>query len=138
MKRIIQPKISGAGKISPPQISSEKSSVFSKPFFSFQYLTCKDYDLDACSREEKVALVSRLVKLSMMTWDEIHASDRHAYGVEKIPRKQLKRTVPSSVTEETSFTVFRFTSNKQPMVGFRTENVFHILFLDPKFSLYEH
>lgn len=58
-------------------------------------------------------------------------------GFEKIEPSQVRQSLPSSVTEDVNLIAFRF-SGKAPMVGYRDGQVFHVLWLDHDFSLYDH
>jgi len=54
------------------------------PIFCFRYMD-KDYHLEKCQKDEKVALIQRLVKLSQeFTWKRIQHEDKHHWGSEKI------------------------------------------------------
>jgi len=138
MKKICAPSTKSAGIITPPSLSIKDPQFLNRPCFSFQYLQRGEYHLDACDDPDKVCLIDRLVKMSALTWAQIHSSGRHGWGTEKIPRSKLRAAVPEGITDEVEFLVIRFSGRKQPMVGFRTANIFHIVFLDPKFRLYDH
>ncbi len=45
--------------------------------------------------------------------------------------------MPSVVTEEVNLIAFRF-CGKAPVVGFRARRIFHVLWLDRAFKLYDH
>lgn len=49
----------------------------------------------------------------------------------------MKVVVPPSITEDTPILSFRF-SGKAPMVGFRREEVFYVVWLDRAFDVYPH
>ena len=61
-----------------------------------------------------------------MTWQEIINVPRHGLGHEIIPND-----------ESVNILAFRF-SGQKPMVGYRQENVFYIIWLDRNFTLYDH
>ncbi|NET55654.1 MAG: hypothetical protein F6K47_05640 [Symploca sp. SIO2E6] len=46
------------------------------PIFSFRYLD-KTHGLDSCNKDEKVALVSTLYKLSQFSWKDLRNAPRH-------------------------------------------------------------
>ena len=106
------------------------------PIFSFLYLQDR-YCITKCSKEEKIGFVDAMRKLSKLTWNQIRSSDRHTLGTEKINRGQIKVQVPSSISEDNSFFAIRFHQLK-PMVGFREDNIFHIVWFDRDYSLYDH
>lgn len=108
------------------------------PLFSLHYLsTHPHYSLAACSRKEKAAFADTLGKLSQLSWAEINQAPRHGSGYEKIARSAIKEPIPSHVTEDVTIIAFRF-CGKAPMVGYRKLEVFHILWLDRLFTLYDH
>jgi len=53
------------------------------------------------------------------------------------PRNALKAPVPDDIDDDGEFLALRF-SGKKPMVGFRSSRIFHVVWFDSKFSLYEH
>ena len=109
------------------------------PLFCFQYL--QDSSIKKCKDGEFLYnFLMRLKKLSEMGWKEIHVSPRHKYGVEKIPVSQIKPKLPLSITPDvTELTVFRACTDNRPFLGFRTENVFHVVFIEAAFNdIYDH
>lgn len=72
-----------------------------------------------------------------MSWLEIRNAPRHGLGTEKISRDSLKVIVPASITEDVQFLALRF-SGMKPMVGFRRNEIFHVVWLDRAFSLFNH
>jgi len=67
----------------------------------------------------------------------VEQADRHGNGKENIEQKRIRRPMPSIVTGDVKLWALRF-SGKKPMVGFRSGDVFHILWLDHSFDLYPH
>ncbi|WP_208937066.1 Panacea domain-containing protein [[Haemophilus] ducreyi] len=111
-----------------------------------------DIDFDKFSNEEKDLLNDindvygqfsawklRNNKLSKFTWQELRNSPRHGCGTEKIEHKAIKGcSVPDFIIEQNiSLLAFRF-QGKKPMVGYRENQIFHILWLDRDYSLYNH
>lgn len=134
--RIRQPHPSQGQKVRLPNLNNTERPDECHPVFSFEYLN-KDYDVDSCTKDERAALCSKLAKLSKMTWTQIKQSPRHGLGFEKISRNSIKSGIPAAVTPEVDLLAFRFCDLK-PMVGFRVESVFFIVWLDRDFSLYDH
>jgi hypothetical protein len=59
-------------------------------------------------------------------------------GFEKIAKDSIKGSKPTFITEDLNeFLSFRF-SGKKPMVGYRIQNVFYVLWFDLDFTLYKH
>jgi hypothetical protein len=107
-----------------------------KPCFCFQYIH-SEYNSSVCTDEQKIALVHTLEKLSALTWVDIEGSHRHGLGAEKITKSSIHPTIPNTVPHDAVFLAIRF-AGKAPMIGFRERNIFHIVFLDSKFSVYDH
>ncbi|MGL4566935.1 MAG: hypothetical protein ACRCU6_00235 [Fusobacteriaceae bacterium] len=113
-----------------------KPIQFEHPIFCLKFLH-KDFSLDQCDKNDKSALVDQIYKLSQMTWKDIMLAPKHGMGSEKISSNSLKATVNGNFSEDETILALRF-SGKKPMVGIKRNNIFHILFLDIKFSLYNH
>ena len=111
---------------------------FEHPIFCFKYLREKKHGLKQCTIKEKEKLLHRLHKLSQMTWRDIQFAPKHGLGSEKIARKALSSiSLPDIITPDVNFYAIRFDGPK-PMIGFRTDYVFHIVFLDTKMKAYKH
>ena len=60
------------------------------------------------------------------------------WGMSRSPRDALRAPIPSHITADVQrFIAFRFVG-QAPMVGYRVQAVFYILWLDRTFTLYEH
>lgn len=75
--------------------------------------------------------------MSQLTWQQLSQAPRHGQGFESIARKAIKGTFPSVLTQDVTILAFRF-NGKAPMVGFRSGEVFHVVWLDRTFELYDH
>jgi hypothetical protein len=96
------------------------------------------YSLENCTSKEKQAFVERMVRLSKLTWGKIIHAPRQALGSEKIKRNSIRGdSVPSKIPPDVDFLALRF-HGKAPMVGFRERDIFHIVWLDRDFTLYDH
>lgn len=75
-----------------------------------------------------------------MGWEEIRKSQRHSFGMEKIPVKNIKPQCPNFITPDvTHLDVFRATGGNKVFVGLQQENVFHIIFIEADFGdVYNH
>ncbi|MCB2218429.1 MAG: hypothetical protein KQH59_20405 [Desulfobulbaceae bacterium] len=120
------------GDGSSDQIPPEKLP----PIFSLRDLE-KNYCVLKCELQDKAAFADTLRKISALTWAELKSNPRHSLGYEKISRSSLKVAVPGKISADVSFIAFRF-SGKKAMVGYRDKEVFHILWLDRNFSVYNH
>jgi hypothetical protein len=106
------------------------------PVFCLRHLA-DGWKISDCERDDQAAFALTAEKLSQLTWQEIRSAPRHGLGTEKISRDALKAAVPATVTEDVQFLAFRF-SGKKAMVGFRSREIFHVVWLDPSFTLYDH
>jgi len=122
------------------KIKSHAASTISPqqqyPAFSLRYLDQK-YGLANCDKEQKAALIETIHKLSELTWNQIYSSNRHASGCEKISRDSIKVPIPKHIPEDANFIAFRF-YGMAPMIGYRDETIFYIIWLDIHFSVYSH
>jgi hypothetical protein len=106
------------------------------PIFCLHYVV-PAYCITLCSDGDKLAFVKRIRQLSGMTWNEIIQADRHGFGREKIPRDVLHPQIPAHITEDVTLIALRF-SGLKPMVGYQRNDVFHIVWFDRDFDLYDH
>jgi hypothetical protein len=110
-----------------------------KPKFSLEFLS-KAYCLSNCQQLEKAAFADAILTLTQLTWAQIGQAPRHGLGFEKIDRKSITgkdSAIPNVITDDVNIIAFRF-HGKAPMVGFRREDTFFVVWLDRAFSLYNH
>lgn len=106
--------------------------------FSFTKMPEGKYNVESILDNKLLALLlKRLKKLSTMTWKEIKQCPRHGAGFESIEKRSINGKLPQSITEDTDIIVFRYLGKKE-MAGYRSGKIFHILFVDQDFSLYNH
>lgn len=106
------------------------------PLFSFEFMQ-PDYCVSACTSDERSSVLSKLRTLSQMTWQQIKQADRHGLGCEIIARHSFHVAIPKFLTDEVNLLAIR-AIGKAPMVGFRTGRIFHILWVDRDFTVYDH
>lgn len=124
------------GKNIKPTNDLFPKSLFNYPIFCFKYMH-KDYHVDKCEREEKLSLLDRICKLSTMTWEQIQFAPKHGLGTEKISQDSIKCGKPLHITPDVTFYALRF-DGKKPMVGYKSDFIFHLVYLDRDFTLYNH
>ncbi len=107
-----------------------------KPVFSFHYLQ-DSHCISLCSTKQKASFVNTMRLLSKLTWQEIKSLPKHGLGSEKIPRNSMYATVPNQVAEDEALLAFRF-FGRAPMVGIRRQQIFHIIWFDKDFNVYNH
>jgi len=120
----------------PPPLPSTRNYDLEPPIFCFRYLD-KTHGLDSCDKDEKAAVVSTLYKLSQLSWRELRLAPRHGVGYEIINRNSFRVPIPNYITPDVDLIAFRF-SGLKPMVGYRDEAIFRIVWLDRSFEVYDH
>lgn len=97
----------------------------------------RDFCLQRCETAEKAAFADAIFQLAQLPWSQIMQLPRHGMGCEKIARTAISGGIPAALTEDTNIIAFRF-HGKAPMVGFRREDTFYVVWLDRAFKLYDH
>ncbi len=134
-KRRLRPQPPGRGQHIAPQPPVEESPEQRPPVFCLRYMR-RPYSVDDCDKDDKAAFASRLYLLSQMTWAQIKMADRHGAGTEKIATNSI-RVGTDHLPQDVDLLALRFSGNK-PMVGYRDGVVFHIIWLDHSFTVYNH
>ena len=134
-KKIKQPELNKGKHFSPHYVESDNADLH-PPYFSLRYLT-KSHCISNCTDNEKVGFVDKIFRLSQINWLEIKKSQRHGLGFEVIDRKCIRQPIPSSIPEDATIIAFRFHEFK-PMVGYRRNVTFFIIWFDRDYSLYDH
>ena len=124
-----------SGRIKEPIVYKVDSST-QNPIFCLHYLD-RAYGLSKCEKNLKVSLIHKLYELSQLTWNQITSTDRHGLGLEAIPYEQIRGRMPTHITSDQKFIAIRF-HQLRPMVGYRIERIFHIVWLDYNMELYDH
>jgi hypothetical protein len=127
---------SKVGKNIKSENSEHTPYKFEYPVFSFKEIK-RGYEVDECNNEEKSSLASKLARIGIHSWIELHNADRHGIGCEKIAKTAI-RTRTDFLQPDVTLLAFRF-YGLAPMIGYRCSvGVFHILWLDRKRKLYKH
>ena len=138
------------GRIKPaPQLGGSRFGITSDPTrtppdtekcpsFSFRHLSDNDrFKFDACDTNEKCGIWDKLRILSQLTWQQIEHDKRHGNGTETLAKSAIRTSIPDCIDKAPVILAFHATGNV-PIVGFRDEAVFYIVWLDPKRKLYKH
>jgi len=108
------------------------------PVFSLEKLEPGYYCFSKLDQKDKAAFAESIFKRRNIPWREIKNLPRHGLGLEKIAKSSIKTILPKHITEDFNFFLaFRF-SGKKPMVGYRINEIFYVLWFDHNFTLYEH
>lgn len=127
-------RIGSTSRIKENEILDDKINY---PVFCFKYLH-RNYNIDKCENDDKIKFIEQIIKLSGLTWQDIEYSPRHGMGTEKIQRSAIKLDLPKEITDDVvHFLAFRFNGRK-PFVGFRDRFIFHVLYIDSDYTLYDH
>ena len=135
-KKIRHPKQAKSQRITIP-IPYKTPSLIEYPAFSLFYLQ-NSYCIRKCTQEEKANFAEKLRILSKLTWNQIWSASHQGLGCEKIRSNQITgATIPANISPDVTFLAIRF-SGEKPMIGFRTDNIFNIVWFDRDFTLYSH
>lgn len=124
----------------PPLLSRDIENYvkIDYPLFSFRHLQHASFT-DCKEVTFFQNFMKRLKNLSELGWNGINASQRHSYGMEKLPQNIIKPQLPTIITPEVQLFAFRATGNNLPFVGFREGKIFHIVFIETSFGdIYNH
>lgn len=105
------------------------------PLFSFRYL--KNISIKDCNDPKFFFdYLSRLQKLSELGWAGIRKSHSHSYGMEPMPRNQIRHNglLPDFVTKDVDLHVFRAVGDNRVMVGLQKGKIFHVFFIETRFG----
>jgi hypothetical protein len=135
-KRLKRRKSSGRGKIKAPEGKPLVNYDLNPPLFSLSHVATS-HCITSCETPDRAAFASRIRELSQLTWRQIKSTGRHGLGFEKIPRDKLRVGVPETITEDVKFIAFRF-SGMKPMIGYRVNDIFHVIWFDRSLDVYDH
>ena len=133
-KKLKQPQ-KNQGRLKP-STSNKKPPDQLPPLFSLRYLS-PGHCISKCNRAERAAFADRLRRISQLTWAELRQAPRHGLGYEKIARNAIKPGIPRHIKDDVKFIAFRFDALKS-MIGYKEGDVFHIIWLDRSFDVYDH
>lgn len=107
------------------------------PIFCFRYLQA-DHDFEKCEADEKRQFLEQMMRLSKMTWEEINLAPRHGLGSEKISMASIKPKCPDFITDDVNYLLALRFDGKKPFLVHRDRFIAHVIFIDNKFSVYNH
>ena len=137
MGKVKRPEIAHGNRIPAPILPPDNSDRFNYPVFCLKYLH-RDYDVDSCSIEDRASLIRQMANLSRLSWDEIKLTPRHGMGSEKISRNSIRPSIPKEITSDVdSFIALRY-SGRKTIIGFRNQFIFHLVYIDRDFTVYNH
>ncbi|MGE4558308.1 MAG: hypothetical protein AB7D07_16010 [Desulfovibrionaceae bacterium] len=131
-RHLLSRKPKGGGRLAQREAPT-KSHLERHPKFSLRLIQ-SGYCVQNCDKEQRALFADTLRRLSGLTWKDIMGSDRHGLGFEKIDRLNVPTPAAAANEKIISFRCF----GMAPMVGFRREATFYVLWLDPGFTVYDH
>ena len=135
-QRLRAPALSGGKRIKSPDM--DRSLNDPCIVFSLEKIVPGRYCFSSLDSSSKQNFAEAIYKRRALTWTQIAQAGRHGLGSEKIPRHQIRSSIPATVSDDCDhFLALRFSTFK-PMVGLRQGAVFYVLWFDHDFTLYPH
>lgn len=136
MNRISKKKLKSGKRVPSKPVPEQRNFDGKNPIFSLRHLN-SGYCISKCDKKDRLSFVDKIRVISQLSWAQIKSTHRHATGFEKLPRNTFKIGIPTHITEDQTLIAFRF-SGKKPMIGYRDRDIFHIIWFDNDFSVYDH
>jgi len=109
------------------------------PAFSFEKMADgSGHSFNCCQEEDRLALSKRMFMLSRMPWQQINLAPSKGMGAEKISRGEINPGIPTAVTEDVSYFYSLHYYGKKRFIGYKVGQIFHILWVDHNFGVYDH
>lgn len=133
----IKPVDDANRKISESDIETYRCIDY--PLFSFKWFDGSNLNT-ATDIKFFVRNLERFKALSELGWNKIRTSGKHAYGMEPLPKNQIKKALPQIITPDVKeLHVLRATGDNHAMIGLQENKIFHILFIESQFNtIYKH
>lgn len=113
-----------------PQVTSNDLH----PIFCLRYLV-SEFRVSDCEKEDQAAFAKRLELLSQLFWGQIASSSRLGVGTETIDHASLRVPIPPHITPDQKFLSLHLRGPFR-VIGYRDNQVFHIVWIDPKHKVY--
>lgn len=93
-----------------------------------------------CDIQQFKGLSDRLRIISTLTWQQLKNEPHDKYGYEALSKEIFNASFPEFAANDDVIIVFRFGGGRHGgrIAGVRRDNVFHVLFIDRDFTLYNH
>lgn len=139
MGKLRQPKRQSGSRIKDRGSSaSDIPSEQLPPVFCFQFQR-QGWTIGNCNDGSKVKLADAIHVRSRMTWLQIENASHKGFGSEKIPLAKIRPDIPDSFPKEIDKAlILRCGSGLMRLAGFRSQRIFHIVWVDPDGSPYDH
>jgi hypothetical protein len=134
-KHIKPPAIKNGNRISLAEVVNYDMNP---PIFSLERVQNGVHCFSQLETADKAQFAEAIFKRKMLMWSQIKNVGRHGLGFEKISKNTIKATLPPFIKDDREhFIAFRFNELK-PMVGYRVNDVFYVLWFDHDYTLYDH
>lgn len=131
MGRIKKPTPGTGKRIVPTEEGRPTDNLY--PIFRITDLQ-RDFCIRNCDQAQQAAFARALRDLSSLTWGQIKQAPRQGMGFERIYK--INKKVPSQAEKETLIS-FRVDGLSR-LIGYRSQEVFHILWIDLRGDVYDH
>lgn len=133
--RLKKPKAEGSKRLQPaPEVPSSNKQ---KPLFSFRFIE-QDFCTCKTKQDDNGKIWTKIEGLSQhLAWEDIQKQPREKWGTEIIPRTIIKKQVPTNVPDSVEILAFH-TNGYARIIGYRSERIFYVLWLDCNGDIYDH
>lgn len=101
----------------------------------------KDYNLSSslCDSQIKCDLLQKMYTMCCTTWNTLFTKRKNCGGLEPLDVEIFKVSMPSCVTDDIDHLyAMRFNGQNSRLIGYRSQNIFHAIFIDVDLSTYKH
>src|SRR3990172_1919635 len=137
-KEFKKPHSKRKSHIQIPEVESKINYDLLKPTFSLKYIPYQGpYCISQCQENKKALIISKLLRLSQSTWQEIRRLPKEQ-GLEPMPlyRFTVPVPLPSNLTSDATILVARYDGDGGRLVGYRDKDIYHIVLVGR--NLYPH
>ena len=101
----------------------------------------QDYNLSSrlCNDQIKSDLLQKICTMCCTTWNTLFTKRKDCGGLEPLGVDIFKVSMPSCVTDDIDHLyAMRFNGQNSRLIGYRSQNIFHAIFVDVDLSTYKH
>ncbi|RDD29887.1 hypothetical protein CR161_03720 [Prosthecochloris sp. ZM] len=135
-KQRLKTEATAGKKLKPtPTSNYDKEPVV----FSLKHIQDGDYCFSKLTSDNKGEFAEAIYRRKDFTWTDYYQNSRQKLGCESIPLNQIKPEKPNVLTPDVGKVLaIRFARTNGRVVGYRDNNIFYVLWIDCKMSLYDH
>lgn len=121
----------------PPPLPVERNHDEHTPRFCLHHIQ-QGFDVKSLTQDAQAAFAQTIQERCSLSWSAIKRAPRHGLGTENIPKGKIRPSIPAAFQDREHFLVFRY-HGMLPMVGVRTTDTFHVLWIEASFGdVYNH